>query len=172
MCGVDNSSRSTNIPRNRRGGTLAARLRTLGICIGASLILGGCYSEGGLGWSADQYVYVSHEYQPWTVSVHDTRSGQKVWWIDVPVGQQLVIHFIPDEGTESSLAPDVMEWALMKSGTEFAPLPNRLAVPPARARRVETMLRPTPELPRDVRPADTRPPVTQVNDPVTPPSGE
>lgn len=132
--------------------------------------LGGCYSEGGLGWSEDQYVYVSHEYQPWTITLVDTRTATNFWTVDVPVGQQLVIHFVPGENAQSSYTPDVMEWALFKPGTEFGSLPNTLAVPPANCRRVDATLRPVPELPPGMTPGNAKPPVTTVNEPVTPPA--
>jgi hypothetical protein len=138
-----------------------------------SLVLGGCYSEGGLGWSEDQFVYVSHEYQPWSVTLIDLRTGQEIWAIDVPVGQQLVVHFLPNDGAkqgESGFTPDSMEWALMKKGTEFGPLPNKIAVPGKESRKLVGNLRATPELPSDMRPGDAKPPITEVTtEPMTPP---
>ena len=147
------------------------RLFPLAACVASALFLGGCYSEGGLGWSADQFVYVSHEYQPWSITVKDTRSGQDIWWIDVPVGQQLVIHFIPGDKPQPGFTPGVMEWALMVPGTEFARLPNRIAVPDKNSRRVDAHLRPTPELPSNMRPGEARPVMSSsVNEATTSPS--
>ena len=137
--------------------------------IAAAIPLAGCYSEGGLGWSADQFVYASHEYQPWTIDLIDTRTSTRFWSIDVPVGQQLVIHFIPNEEAKGGFTPDIMEWALFKTGTEFGALPNTLAVPPASCRRIDTHLRPVPELPSDMTPGATKAPVTPVKEPMTPP---
>lgn len=109
--------------------------------------LAGCYSEGGLGWSEDQHVYISRPEQPWTVSLKDTRTGQEVWSVEVPVGKQLVVHFLPDAGTDNAFTPDLMEWAIMEAGTESERLGNSMPVPPAHARRLEPVLRPGPELP-------------------------
>ncbi len=109
--------------------------------------LSGCYSEGGMGWSEDQHVFVSRPQQPWTVSLKDTRTGQDVWSVEVPVGKQLVVHFLPKAGAPNSFTPDLMEWGLMDAGTEFERLGNTLPVPPADSRRFDPVLRPVPEFP-------------------------
>lgn len=109
--------------------------------------LSGCYSEGGLGWSEDQHVYISRPHQPWNVTIKDTRTGQDFWTVEVPVGKQLVIHFVKGGGTTDSYTPDLMEWAIMDDGAEFERLDNNMPVPPANSRRIDTALRATPELP-------------------------
>lgn len=111
----------------------------------------GCYSEGGLGWSEDQFVYVSRPYQAWTVTLKDVRTGDEIWSVEVPVGKQLVVHFLPGAGTPNSLTPDLMEWAIMDEGVESDRLANSLPVPPANSRRLDPVLRPGPELPSNVR---------------------
>lgn len=124
----------------------------------AILAPSGCYSEGGLGWSEDQYCYVSRPHQPWTVTLKDTRTGQEVWSVEVPVGKQLVVHFLPGTGVPGGYMPDTMEWALMDEGVTSDRLANSLPVPPANARRLDPTLRPTPEFPPDMkagRPAGT-----------------
>lgn len=113
----------------------------------AVFTLCGCYSEGGLGWSEDQYVWVSRPHQPWNISLKDTRTGQEFWTTEVPIGKQLVIHFVEGDGTADTYTPDRMEWALMNDGDEWSRLDNSLPVPPANARRLDPTLRPTPELP-------------------------
>jgi hypothetical protein len=40
-----------------------------------------------------------------------------------------------------------MEWAFMEPGTEFGKLGNSMPVPPSNARRLDPVLRATPELP-------------------------
>lgn len=113
----------------------------------AAAVIGGCYSEGGTWWSEDQQVYISRPHQPWNITLKDTRTGQDVWTVEVPVGKQLVVHFVKGAGTTDSYTPDLMEWAIMDDGAEFERLDNTLPVPPANARRIDTALRTGPELP-------------------------
>lgn len=127
-----------------------ARLAIAATVAAAAAGLGGCYSEGGLGWSEDQYVYVSRPHQPWAVVLVDTRTGDEFWKVEVPVGKQLVMHFVRDAGTDDSYTPDLMEWAIMNEGDEWERLANTMPVPPANARRIDPVLRPTPELPPDM----------------------
>lgn len=132
-----------------------ARTLTAAAVIAGATVLPGCYSEGGLGWSEDQHVYISRPHQPWNVTLRDTRSGQDFWTVEVPVGKQLVIHFVKGAGTSDSYTPDLMEWAIMDDGAESERLDNTLPVPPANARRIDTALRPTPELPPRMATATT-----------------
>jgi len=117
--------------------------------LGVSL-LSGCYSEGGLPWSEDQHVFVSRPYQPWTVSLKDTRTGEEFWSVEVPVGKQLVVHFVSGAGAKGSYAGDQMEWGLFKEGEIYGTLGNTIPVPPPNARRLETTLRPVPEASPDM----------------------
>jgi len=110
-------------------------------------IAGGCYSEGGPGWSEDQYVYVSRPHQPWNVTLKDTRTDREFWTVQVPVGKQLVVHFVRGAGTKDTYTPDLMEWAIMSDGDEWERLGNTMPVPPANARRLDPAIRPVPELP-------------------------
>jgi hypothetical protein len=110
-------------------------------------MVGGCFAEGGLGWTEDQHVYVSRPYQPWTITLKDTRTGQELWSVEVPVGKQLVIHFLPKQGAPGTYAPDLMEWAIMEEGLTSEKLGNSMPVPPANSRRLDPVLRSTPEFP-------------------------
>jgi hypothetical protein len=113
----------------------------------------GCaYSEGGSGMSLDEHTYVSTSWQPKTVSLIDTRTGQTFWSSDVPVGKQLVIRFKPDQGIKGTATPDRMLWEVMDAGTSFGHLDNSLAVPPSESRKLDMKLRSTPELPPDLAP--------------------
>lgn len=143
--------------RSVRLSTLACLILTgLGVCA-----LGGCYSEGGLPWSEDQHVFVSRPYQPWTVSLKDTRTGEEFWSTEVPVGKQLVVHFNSKAGAKGGYASDQMEWAIMEEGQNFGPLGNTIPVPPANSRRLEATLRPVPELPSNMGPNTSAAPTEQ-----------
>lgn len=123
-----------------------ARLACLAVALAASVLSTGCHYEGGPLYSADRFTYVSREWQPWTVSLIDTRTGESVWSVDVPVGQKLVLGFREGSGP-NEFKPDMMDWGLMPHDRTFGERPNQLPVPPAGARRLEPVLRPTPELP-------------------------
>ena len=141
---------------NRRRPLLAAAAAiTAAALVGG---LGGCYTPGGPGYSADRFTYHSTTWQPWTVSVEDTRTGQEFWSVEVPVGQQLVVRFIEGEGTDGEFTPDMMQWQLMPIGRTSGSLENSLPVPPASARLLRPRLRRAPELPADMVAAQGGPP--------------
>lgn len=112
-----------------------------------AFVLTGCASKpGGSGWSIDRFVYQSHEWQPWTVTLVDTRTGESLWSVDVPVGRQLVVGFRKGVGP-NPYKPDMMYWGITEYGRGVARRDNQIPVPPAHARRLDPTLRPTPELP-------------------------
>jgi hypothetical protein len=106
--------------------------------------LSGCYSASGPGWSGSAATYQSTTWSPKTVYLLDTRTGETVWSVEVPVGKQVVLQF--EEGTgPNERNQDILTWDVMDSGERFGSLPNRRAVPPAHARRLEWEQRPAPE---------------------------
>ncbi|MBX3385982.1 MAG: hypothetical protein KF768_05375 [Phycisphaeraceae bacterium] len=155
-----------NLARNTAR-TPARTLARLGLAAAAALsftFLSGCYAEGGRGASEDLFTYISHEFQPWTVTLVDTRTREVIWSIDIPVGQQLVVGFSKGEGTDDTFTPDRMRWALMPAGSDTGSLPNELPVPPRQARRLDPYLRAVPELPPDMAPGRGRAPITEIGD--------
>lgn len=147
--GPSMGSRSTS--RVTRGGALA-------LACGAGLVLaastGGCglayragWNPGGSGVSTDKYTYVSEPWEPKTVELVDTRTGETLWSVDVPVGQQLAMRFYRDREKDDAYTPDLMRWDLMKAGTRFRRLENAMPVPPRNSRRIDMSLRPAPEFP-------------------------
>lgn len=112
----------------------------------------GCYSEGGPGYSADLFTYVSTPTRPYTVTLRDTRTGQDFWSVDVPVGKQLVVSFDANEGTKDKFTPDKMSWLIMEPEDDWQQLTNSLPVPPAEGRRLDVTLRATPEFPDGMNP--------------------
>ena len=122
------------------------RRALLAALLAGSTAITACHHEGGPLYSADRYTYISREWQPWTVTLVDTRTGESLWSVDVPVGQQLVVGFRKGTGP-NQFKPDMMYWGLREAGRTYGESPNQLPVPPAAARRLEPTLRPTPELP-------------------------
>lgn len=141
----------------------------------AGSTLAGCYAEGGPWYSADSYAYVSREWEPKTVTLRDTRTGQDFWSIDVPVGKKLLMSFDDEAGSKNGYTPSLMTWGLVEENYDLGcpDLKNTLAVPPASGRRVDVAIRPTPEFPvsmiaatkgavSPVRPATVREPTVSV----------
>lgn len=136
---------SAILPRRRLGALL--------LCGAFLTVGGGCYFEGGPMASADRFTYVSSSWQPKTVSLIDTRLGETIWSVDVPVGQKLVIDFnsAPSSELEQDPSrPDILQWDLMPPDQYFGSLRNKVRVPGPGARRVEMTLRPAPELPPEM----------------------
>lgn len=120
------------------------------LLVGASA-LGGCHVEGGSGFTEDQHVYVSRPWQPWTVTVRDTRTGQEFWSMDVPVGKKLIVKFAQNSGSGDKYTPDLMKWALVDEERDsLVSLANSLPCPPSSSRRLEPTLRTAPELPENM----------------------
>ncbi len=130
--------------------TLASALAALTLA-GTLASTAGCHYPGGPRYSADRYTFESTTWQPATVTLIDTRTGEAIWTVDVPVGQQAVVGF--SEGTgPNDLRPDEIVWGLMPLGRRFGTRENRLPCPPASARRVELSYRPAPESPSEMTP--------------------
>jgi len=126
-----------------RAAALTTALATLGACIPG-------YYEGGSRASIDQHVYVSYPHVPKTVSLVDTRTGETIWTVDVPVGQQLVVRFKNDVYEDDPNRPSVMKWELMDAGERHQKLTNSLRVPHWTSRRLDWTTRPAPELEPDM----------------------
>ncbi|MBL8991376.1 MAG: hypothetical protein JNJ48_07330 [Phycisphaerae bacterium] len=131
---------------------------TIAVLLCAAAAAGGCWAPGGPGYSGDQYCYESHSYQPWTVSIIDTRTGQTVFSMDVPVGRELVFKFYEERGDKvgvgerdpSPIYPDMMKWDLWPKGQRYGEPQKTLSVPAAEHRRIDSKLRKVPELPPEM----------------------
>lgn len=109
-------------------------------------LLTGCSAESGTFWSDDRYTYVSRAWEPKTVTLIDTRTGESLWSVDVPVGQQVVVAFSQGTGP-NQYKPDEIVWEVMAAGRAGVARGNRMPCPPRDARRLDMTLRPTPEMP-------------------------
>ncbi len=135
---------------------------TTALAAAALLTSAGCYSIGGVPASRDKLQYESHPHLPATVTILDTRTGEAIWSMDVPVGQKLAIRFYDKREANDSTAtlPALMRWQVVDIGEGAGSLKNEVAVPLASARKVNYELRQGPEYASDAR-ATARPsPVT------------
>lgn len=117
------------------------------LALAAGMCLIGCtagYHPHGQGRSNDTFTYISTSHEPKTITLVDTRTSEKVWTCEIPVGQQLVVRFMDDERAESR-GWDTMKWRLMPAWTPWGTLDNAMSVPPNTARRVDMTLRKGPE---------------------------
>ncbi len=103
------------------------------------------YSPGGSWASRDLYTYESTPDYPQNITVVDWTTNEKLLYVEVPVGQQLVVKFYPDHDTKNTARPDLMRWQLMPRNTSFGELTNSMPVPDYNHRRVDVTLRKTPE---------------------------
>ena len=114
-------------------------------CAGPGLAYRSYHDEGGSGVSQDAFVYVSRPHEPKTVTVMDTRTGEALWTMDVPVGRKLVIDFEENKADGTPDRPDLMRWELMDASDLTGRLGNAMPVPIASARRIDMTLRTGPE---------------------------
>lgn len=123
------------------------RWKNAAMVLACGSCLAGCtmgYHPHGQGRSNDTFTYISTSHEPKTITLVDTRTSEKIWTCEVPVGQQLVIHFLDDERAEMR-GWDTMRWRLMPAWTAWGTLDNSMSVPPYTARRVNMTLRSGPE---------------------------
>lgn len=130
--------RPNTIAGLRRTGLLAS------VAIAASS-LGGCMpGHYAAGYSNAGDIYQSTTWEPKTITLFDTRTGETVWSVDVPVGQQIMVKF--SEGTgPNEYRPDEIRWELAPIGRRIVTPNNRQPCPPSHSRRIEMTLRDAPE---------------------------
>ncbi len=134
----------------------SARSFALAALLGAAALSTGCYYEGGPLKSADRFTYASTSWQPKTITLVDTRTGEALWSVDVPVGKQLVIDFNAERRADNTeWLPDEALWDIMPNTRRHGALKNKMRVPPSSARRVDVTLRPVPEMPSGAPTAST-----------------
>lgn len=125
---------------------LAARVASIALLAGSAAVLHGCDAEGGMMMSTDSFTYKSTSWQPKTVTLIDTRTGEAVWSVDIPVGKQLYVGFVQGTGP-NEYKPDEIVWQINWSGRYIATNKSRLPCPPSTARRLELTFRAAPEMP-------------------------
>jgi len=108
--------------------------------------LSGCAGEGGAYYSDDHYLYTSRAWEPKTITLIDTRTGESLWSVDIPVGKELSMGFSKGTGP-NEYKPDELVWEMRENGKRFGSRNNRMPCPPRDARRVDMTIRPKPEMP-------------------------
>jgi hypothetical protein len=124
----------------------SARSIVATILAAASCALIGCNTEGGRGFSSDSYTYVSRTWSPKTVTLFDTRTGETLWSVDLPVGKQMSVGFRRGTGP-NEYKPDMMYWGMTEPGRLGRVQKNWIPVPPHYSRRLDLTLREAPESP-------------------------
>lgn len=133
-----------------------ARPFALAAALSAAAVSAGCYYEGGALRSNDRFTYASTTWQPKTVTLVDTRTGETLWSVDIPVGRQLVIDFNAERRADNTQwLPDEALWDIMPDTRRHGALKNKMRVPPRTARRLDVTLRPVPEMPAGAPTAST-----------------
>jgi len=120
----------------------------LSACSGPGYAYRNYHDEGGTGTSDDKMVYVSRAFDAKTITVIDTRTGEALWTMDVPVGRKLVIDFEEGKAGDTPDRPDLMRWELMDDSDLYGGLDNAMPVPVADCRRIDVSLRAVPEIGR------------------------
>ncbi len=126
--------------------------RVVMMLVGAAALasMSGCwpgYREGGNQMSIDREVFISRTWEPKTIYVVDTRTGERVFTSELPVGRQLVVQFVEDKFPENGFNTAEMRFEEMKAGKSWGRLEHSVPVPPAMSRRLEWEMRPVPENP-------------------------
>ncbi len=106
--------------------------------------------------------YQSTEEFPKTVTLIDTRSGERLFVMEVPVGKKLVIDFVADSGDNPVLTPDLMSWEVFSSDVAYGPLTNSMTVPNRWSRRIDLTMRESSEYANPIADRPLR--VDEVND--------
>ncbi len=95
--------------------------------------------------SPERVSYRSETWSPKTITVLDTRTGESVVTIDVPVGKQANLWFKKDRNRAESDGSDELTYAIRPWGDNVTIPGTTLTVPPPSARRIDMTLRKVPE---------------------------
>ncbi len=106
--------------------------------------------------------YQSTEESPKTVTLLDSRSGERLFVMEIPVGKKLVIDFIADSGDNEVLTPDLMMWEVFPDDVNYGPLSNSMTVPNGWSRKINVDIRNSSEYANPIADRPLR--VDEVND--------
>lgn len=140
---------------------------TSNIILFTSIAFAGCkmYEPGGNAFfngPNSAATWQSTEEFPKTVTLIDTRSGEHLFVMEIPVGKKLVIDFVKDSGDNTVLTPDLMMWEVFSSDVGYGPLSNSMTVPNGWSRRLDVALRDSSEYANPITDRPLR--IDEVND--------
>lgn len=118
----------------------------------AALFLG-TLSLGGCNAGHESYQFPSTTHTPQTVTLVNTRTGERLWSQEVPAGSQLNIAFVRSPGVAEEQHYDEMRWSITSLGrspgsvlsTTPTSRSSMMRVPPPSERRLEVVVRDGPE---------------------------
>jgi hypothetical protein len=99
------------------------------------------YRPGGPQATRDLYTFESTTDFPQSIQLIDTASGEVIWSVNVPIGQQVVIRFYDDHDPRNEERPALMRWEMMNRGTRWGELDNAMPVPTYDRRLLEVYYR-------------------------------
>lgn len=122
--------------------------RCVGVFLGVSTVVAGlgCTQKGGgllpsAAGTASPMTWDSTAALPKTVVIVDTRTGENVFEINIPMGQQLSVQFFEHKDPqEHPKAPDIMKYTLHPLGRWVGYLDQSVPVPHSWNRRVDVFL--------------------------------
>jgi hypothetical protein len=117
-----------------------ARVAAWSVLASGLLLVVGCTTP-------ERVSYRSDSYSPKTINVLDSRTGESLLTVDVPVGQQLNMKFEKSRDRAEAEGVDTLRWSLRKWGDAGLSPGSTREVPPPSARRVDVTLRGVPEMP-------------------------
>ena len=129
--------------RTRR---MTAATTVLAAC---ALTLGACSMDatGGDTWSKDSYTYRSTPFAPKTIELVDVRTEEVIWALDIPAGWELEMSFGEDNINSDGVAASNMNWKLKPYQVRGKSQSGKFIAPPRGSRRVDMVLRESPEHP-------------------------
>ena len=122
--------------------------RCVGVFLGVATVFAGhgCTQKGGgllpsAAGTASPMTWDSTAALPKTVVIVDTRTGENVFEINIPMGQQLSVQFFEHKDPQKHPeAPDIMKYTLHPLGRWVGHLDQSVPVPHAWNRRVDVFL--------------------------------
>ncbi|MDX2131160.1 MAG: hypothetical protein SFY69_03795 [Planctomycetota bacterium] len=147
-----------------------ASLTTLASLAAAALV-GGCRS------GSETYVFPSTPHTPQTVTLVNTRTGERLWSQEIPAGSQLNMTFVRSYQSAEGDGYDELRWSLTPLGrpvgnaftNSASSRTSSMRVPPPSERRLDVDVRPGPE-DRPARTAWTTPAAESVSTTPPPPN--
>jgi len=117
----------------------------LAILILSTLLLlgaGGCYSPGGglFAGSNSPFTYISTAEYPKTFVLVNTKTGENIFEMDIPVGKGLVVKFLQGQGDEPAATPDLMKYGVFSAKDMNGMLSSSMTVPGPYSRRIDIFL--------------------------------